>query len=535
MGANNHPIFRTYSPKDISLLSSDSIVEDTSILYYYPVFQEANHILSLRQHMLTKEMSLFEELLVSDSISEELIFRFFKLGVIILGLSLKTFPEYVDLSFVQRRGVSKFFMHYVLQEDYSEFKVSDIERIQHSIFKPCVEGAAVIGGVKWATKNLAERRNGKQEAFLLVNDLNSWADAASQGLPACCSYAFLSEFDNILGIYYNWYAVEDLAAKPPVGWRVPTKDDYIHLLKTVDKYGLSLKRDDQIERNRKGTNRSGFAALAGGYIYSDGGGFDYFGSNGCIWSSSQDDNDKNRSYCLFISPDDNGVSIATQDKGLGFNVRLIRETATDSILGIGDKEKSVPDRQASKAYFSAKSNDSHALEFSWGDAVFSNPSTLSIFVCWFGSVINQFVLDRYDSSGWWGLAVAALMILSLGLIFSGSGYIINRFLKNIDKNDLWGVMSVTLAPVVFSIYAIPIVAIAVLFDWTWMLGIIGTIGEWATTTWKLALYTNIVAWLVFGQYAGKHFRRYLKENHLILATIVGCITVVIAILGIVTN
>ncbi|GJQ31209.1 MAG: hypothetical protein HBSAPP04_00480 [Ignavibacteriaceae bacterium] len=83
-------------------------------------------------------------------------------------------------------------------------------------------------------------------------------------------------------------------------------------------------------------------------------------------------------------------------------------------------------------------------------------------------------------------------------------------------------MSVTLAPVVFSIYAIPIVAIAVLFDWTWMLGIIETIGIWAITAWKVAFFANLIAWLVFGHYSGKVFKKYTKEYQLYLAVIVGC-------------
>ncbi|GMU89166.1 MAG: hypothetical protein AMXMBFR49_13740 [Chlorobiota bacterium] len=513
MGCKGHKLFEGLTISDITLLASESFLGDY-LLHTHdlePKLQKLKGFYFAFQmfRIIDKKTSFLQKMVEDDEFNESEIWEFFRLGVVILAFSLKEIKGYTELNFEIRGWISDFFLHYVSKMNYEELRIADIERMQ-PLKNGQPDGAiTALGNEKWSKSNFFGTKNGRGENLIYVTDQVSWEFANRMELPACCSYAFLREFDGVLGLYYNWYAVKEIAISPPAGWKVPDKNDFEQL--------RACPIEEMASNFGIGHGQVGTSLSSEGHILHD------FGHDLRIWSSSETEPSGNSAYCLSVGPANEHVSdIRAEVKGCGLRLRLIQDNASVKAPTSSPISHSADYDNKSAPQEDFIDGSSGSRDFSWGDAVFSNPSTLSIFISWFGSVLNQFVLDRYDSSGWWGLAVAPLMILSLGLIFSGAGYIINRFLKNIDKNDLWGVMSVTLAPVVFSIYAIPIVAIAVLFDWTWMLGIIETIGIWAITAWKVAFFANLIAWLVFGHYSGKVFKKYTKEYQLYLAVIVGC-------------
>ncbi len=332
MRAKGNPIFAGLSVQDISLLASECIVEDVFVQNHYSKFRNCSLLMSTRQLYKVNAQSLFEDLIEDNNVSDSELNDCLRLGVVVLWHALKSFPHFTTLPYEKRRMVSVYFLIILLNGDFKEIGFNYIDKSNYLGEYGNVENLIDIGSTNWATKNHAGPRNGIGESLIVVKDSNSWAEAAERGLPACCSYAFLSEFDKVLGLYYNWYAIEEMTKNPPEGWRVPTMGDFELLLETVNNDGLSLKREDQFQNGENGTNASGFSALVGGYVYSDSGEFDNFGKYGGLWSSTTSDSENTRAYCLFMGPYDNGGNLAIQDKGLGFNLRLIKNTTINSSL-----------------------------------------------------------------------------------------------------------------------------------------------------------------------------------------------------------
>ena len=143
-----------------------------------------------------------------------------------------------------------------------------------------------IGHQTWMQKNLDKTifRNG--EKIKEIKSKEEWFKAGYREEPAWCYYNFDSKNAN-LGKLYNYFAVSDPRNIAPIGWRVPSFQDFYTLVNLIDplctkKYfanngslaGGSLKIKDNI--NWVGDNcsqiSSNFNAIpAGGYSPS----FDY--------------------------------------------------------------------------------------------------------------------------------------------------------------------------------------------------------------------------------------------------------------------
>lgn len=60
----------------------------------------------------------------------------------------------------------------------------------------------------------------------ITND-NVWGNLTSDGM---CAYEHDAENVLIYGILYNWFAVTDERGICPLGWHVPSDDEYVALL-----------------------------------------------------------------------------------------------------------------------------------------------------------------------------------------------------------------------------------------------------------------------------------------------------------------
>lgn len=158
-----------------------------------------------------------------------------------------------------------------------------IEKVDLSI------SATKIGNQYWMTKNLSvtKFRNGKSIPF--AKNIKEWSDYHSAKKPAFC-YERFNEVNKAKGLYYNTWAICD-SNLAPSGWRVPSKDDYLQLGKTLGRDAhLKLKSKDQWYVNRvygnfNGNNKSGFNAypnfiLTGYFDYTGYEDLDYISKNG---------------------------------------------------------------------------------------------------------------------------------------------------------------------------------------------------------------------------------------------------------------
>ena len=92
---------------------------------------------------------------------------------------------------------------------------------------------------------------------------------------------------NKYNLLYNWYAVRYLEdhkdALLPIGWRVPTENDYVEL--TTELGGASTAASKMKTSIWNGDNSSGLSMLPGGFQDSKASsGFNSMGKLGCFWA-----------------------------------------------------------------------------------------------------------------------------------------------------------------------------------------------------------------------------------------------------------
>jgi uncharacterized protein (TIGR02145 family) len=145
------------------------------------------------------------------------------------------------------------------------------------------------------TENLkaTHYRNGDEISNITNN--NDWgsADEGQYGV-----YDNDPSNSDIYGNLYNWAVVDDDRGVCPEGFHVPSDDEWTILtdyLGGADVAGGKMKSTGTIENgdglwyspNEGATNESGLTFLPAGYRYSSSGTYNYMGSSGSFWSSSE--------------------------------------------------------------------------------------------------------------------------------------------------------------------------------------------------------------------------------------------------------
>jgi uncharacterized protein (TIGR02145 family) len=124
-----------------------------------------------------------------------------------------------------------------------------------------------IGNQTWLAENLktVHYRNGDPIPNVLY--VYIW-DSLTTG--AYCEYYSRAENSKTYGNLYNWYAVTDSRNLAPVGWHIPSKDEWdtlINYLNDKQTDGGKLKETGfthWLNPNLEATNETGFTALPGG-------------------------------------------------------------------------------------------------------------------------------------------------------------------------------------------------------------------------------------------------------------------------------
>jgi len=158
-----------------------------------------------------------------------------------------------------------------------------------------------IGSQTWMAENLKTSRYRNGDPIPEVTAPEPWVNLSS---GAFCWYNNDSaKYDCPYGRLYNWFAVMDSRGLCPVGWRVPSDEDW----KVLERY-LGMPESEVIQNGPRGsneaiggklkstanlwlppnsdaTNENGFSGLPGGYRRTIGT-FLYLGSGGNWWSTS---------------------------------------------------------------------------------------------------------------------------------------------------------------------------------------------------------------------------------------------------------
>jgi len=157
-----------------------------------------------------------------------------------------------------------------------------------------------IGTQVWMSENLKTTRYITGTAIANVTADAAWM---ALGTPAYCWFNNDITNKNIYGAMYNWYTIRD-GNVCPLGWHVPSDDEYIILEEFLGvvhgslpgqseawgwrgtDQGAQLKSTTGWATGANGTNTSGFSALPGGYRYAENGAFNNLGDLSYWWTST---------------------------------------------------------------------------------------------------------------------------------------------------------------------------------------------------------------------------------------------------------
>jgi uncharacterized protein (TIGR02145 family) len=181
-----------------------------------------------------------------------------------------------------------------------------------------------ISNQDWMTKNLdvSTYRNGDE--IPQVIDPMEWSNLTT---GAWCYYENKSENGVTYGKLYNWYAVNDPRGLAPVGYHIPSKEEWTTLIVNLggkSKAGGKMKEAGSVHwesPNEGANNKSGFGGLPGGYRNSDA--FYFIGNAGYCWSST--DKSETEAYTYYLVCNDNHVYRGNNNKGSGFSVRCKKD------------------------------------------------------------------------------------------------------------------------------------------------------------------------------------------------------------------
>jgi len=193
----------------------------------------------------------------------------------------------------------------------------------------------LIGEQCWFAENLRSNhyRNGDE----IPGELSDaeWS-STSEGAQAIYDNASVNLAD--YGRLYNWFAVDDSRGLCPIGWHVPSDDEFksleIELGMTEAEasseqwrgsdQGTQLKSAPSDTPAWNGTNTSGFSAIPGGFRYYNSGTYSNIGVRNYLWTATSANVPS--AYLRRLDSGQNNVYRVGDRKLYGWSVRCIQDT-----------------------------------------------------------------------------------------------------------------------------------------------------------------------------------------------------------------
>ena len=195
----------------------------------------------------------------------------------------------------------------------------------------------LIGKQIWMAENLKVTHYRNGDPILDGTNIGDY----SQELEPKYRFAYNDDEINIdtYGLLYTWYVVNDPRKISPVGWHIPTDEDFRELevflgMNIADSQlvcSLSNTISGKLKEegtahwnapNSGATNESGFTALPGGYRRRFDKNFDYLGQFGCFWTSTE--KNSTNAWYRHLYADTSGICRTYNLKNYGFSVRCVK-------------------------------------------------------------------------------------------------------------------------------------------------------------------------------------------------------------------
>jgi uncharacterized protein (TIGR02145 family) len=194
--------------------------------------------------------------------------------------------------------------------------------------------SVLIGQQEWMSKNLDVVRFRNGDVIMEAKTLDEWIRAGEKKQPAWCNY----ENDPINGIkkgkLYNWYAVNDKRGLAPIGWHVPTIEEWYQLSVYHNEDAKSFRNNTGWEGgdtwSGNGTNKYNFIALPSGWRTASKSNLDIFPEGFCgssnyayWWSSSVSEIET--AWRFGVAGNYNDFFRAKDDFSTGLAVRCVKD------------------------------------------------------------------------------------------------------------------------------------------------------------------------------------------------------------------
>jgi uncharacterized protein (TIGR02145 family) len=184
-----------------------------------------------------------------------------------------------------------------------------------------------IGTQVWMVENLKTTKYRDGTSIPNVTGTAQWASLNS---GAYCDYNNDAAISSTYGRLYNWYTVIDSHNLAPVGWHVPTDDEWTTLTSYLGGENIAggkLKVAGTTywqSPNTGATNELGFSALPSGERNFDGNGCNYIGMETTWWTTTPDPANQN-SWIRALFYTWNSVGRISFHKNGGYSVRCIKD------------------------------------------------------------------------------------------------------------------------------------------------------------------------------------------------------------------
>ena len=186
-----------------------------------------------------------------------------------------------------------------------------------------------IGNQWWMVENLKTSRFRDGSMITESKDNISWKFAGYSNTAAWCYYDNNAKNNPTYGKLYNWHTVADPRGLCPVGWHVPSHEEFrilVDYLGEADVEGDKMKvRTSWDSPNTGALNPSGFIGLPAG-SRANLGHFYNLGSNGIFWSSTEGAHSPNTFVRTLYNNDSKVINNNHEcPKGFGLSVRCVKD------------------------------------------------------------------------------------------------------------------------------------------------------------------------------------------------------------------
>lgn len=184
-----------------------------------------------------------------------------------------------------------------------------------------------IGDQVWSAENLNTDRYANGDLIPEIKNPESWVAAYNNHLPAWCYYNNDPKNGAVYGKLYNQYAILDTRGLCPIGWHVPSLDEWTILSDNLggpQVAGAKMKEIGLLHwkaPNYAADDQCGFSGLPSGMRGSHD--FRYIGEYGYWFSSTSDTMYSLYMYNLSYGSDSFGISTSLTADGI--SVRCIKD------------------------------------------------------------------------------------------------------------------------------------------------------------------------------------------------------------------